>query len=118
MDIGKHDFYNKTFNKIHTVGLTLMQSAEYYRTEGLDARAYESKFPTALWYSIGDSNKAKLGAGSSFNEQQRASYMARLNYNLMDRYLLTVTGRWDGVYAGSRKQMGFFPISSFGMENE
>lgn len=44
MDIGKHDFYNKTFNKIHTVGLTLMQSAEYYRTEGLDARAYESKF--------------------------------------------------------------------------
>ena len=34
-------FYNKTFNKIHTVGLTLMQSAEYYRTEGLDARAYE-----------------------------------------------------------------------------
>lgn len=52
MDIGKHDFYNKTFNKIHTVGLTLMQSAEYYRTEGLDARAYESKFPTALWYSI------------------------------------------------------------------
>jgi TonB-linked SusC/RagA family outer membrane protein len=36
-------FYNKTFNKIHTVGLTLMQSAEYYRTEGLDARAYESK---------------------------------------------------------------------------
>ena len=39
-------FYNKTFNKIHTVGLTLMQSAEYYRTEGLDARAYESKFPT------------------------------------------------------------------------
>lgn len=97
MDIGKHDFYNKTFNKIHTVGLTLMQSAEYYRTEGLDARAYESKFPTALWYSIGDSNKAKLGAGSSFNEQQRASYMARLNYNLMDRYLLTVTGRWDGA---------------------
>ena len=45
-------FYNKTFNKIHTVGLTLMQSAEYYRTEGLDARAYESKFPTALWYTL------------------------------------------------------------------
>ena len=49
-------FYNKTFADIHTVGLTLMQSAEYFRSEGLDARAYECKFPTALWYSIGDSN--------------------------------------------------------------
>ena len=106
-------FYNKTFNKIHTVGLTLMQSAEYYRTEGLDARAYESKFPTALWYSIGDSNKAKLGAGSSFNEQQRASYMARLNYNLMDRYLLTVTGRWDGAsMLAAGNKWDFFPSAA------
>lgn len=30
--------------------VTLMQSAEYYRTEGIEIRAYESKFPTALWY--------------------------------------------------------------------
>lgn len=90
-------FYNKTFKNIHSIGLTLMQSAEYYRSEGLNARAYESKFPTALWYSIGDSNTARLSAGSSFGEQQRASYMARLNYNLMDKYLLTVTGRWDGA---------------------
>ena len=30
-------------------------------------------------------------------EQKRASYMARMNYGLMDKYLLTVTGRWDGA---------------------
>ena len=106
-------FYNKTFADIHTVGLTLMQSAEYFRSEGLDARAYECKFPTALWYSIGDSNQAKLSAGSSFNEQQRASYMARLNYNLMDKYLLTVTGRWDGAsMLALGNKWDFFPSAA------
>ena len=33
-------YYNKTFNKIHSVGLTLMQSAEYSRSEGLEAVSY------------------------------------------------------------------------------
>lgn len=90
-----------------------MQSAEYYRSEGLNARAYESKFPTALWYSIGDSNTARLSAGSSFGEQQRASYMARLNYNLMDKYLLTVTGRWDGAsMLAEGNKWDFFPSAA------
>ena len=106
-------FYNKTFKNIHSIGLTLMQSAEYYRSEGLNARAYESKFPTALWYSIGDSNTARLSAGSSFGEQQRASYMARLNYNLMDKYLLTVTGRWDGAsMLAEGNKWDFFPSAA------
>lgn len=90
-------YYNKIFKNIHSVGLTLMQSAEYSRAEGLEVRAYNCTFPTALWYSVGNSDLTMDSPGSSFSEQKRASYMARMNYGLMDKYLLTVTGRWDGA---------------------
>jgi hypothetical protein len=33
---------------------------------------------------------------SSFSESAVVSYLSRINYNLMDRYLFTVTGRVDG----------------------
>ena len=84
-------YYNKIFKNIHSVGLTLMQSAEYSRAEGLEVRAYNCTFPTALWYSVGNSDLTMDSPGSSFSEQKRASYMARMNYGLMDKYLLTVT---------------------------
>lgn len=106
-------YYNKTFNKIHSLGITLMQSAEYYRTEGLNLRTYENKFPTALWYDMGDSNTSKGSFGSNFSEQQRASYMARFNYGLMDRYLLTVTGRFDGAsMLAEGNKWDFFPSAA------
>src|SRR5690606_18380032 len=48
--------------------------------------------------------------GTGFSESSLQSYMARLNYNLMDRYLVTATGRWDGssVLAPGNK-WDFFP---------
>lgn len=106
-------YVNKTFNKIHDIGLTLMQSAEYYRSEGLNLRAYETKFPTALWYGVGDSNTSKATFGGAFSEQKRASYMARVNYNLMDKYLLTLTGRWDGAsMLAVGNKWDFFPSAA------
>jgi hypothetical protein len=93
--------------------LTLLQSAEYYRSESLNVRAYENKFPTTLWYSVGNSDISQGSFGSGFSEQQRASYMARVNYSLMDKYLLTATGRWDGasVLAEGNK-WDFFPSAA------
>jgi TonB-dependent starch-binding outer membrane protein SusC len=39
-----------------------------------------------------------------------ASYLGRVNYNLMDRYLFTVTGRYDGSSRfGPERRWGFFP---------
>ena len=106
-------YYNRTFADIHSVGVTLMQSAEHQRSEGISYRAYECLFPTALWYGLSNSDTTQNGIGSSFSEQTRASFMARLNYNLMDRYLLTVTGRWDGasVLAVGNK-WDFFPSAA------
>jgi TonB-dependent starch-binding outer membrane protein SusC len=39
-----------------------------------------------------------------------ASYLGRVNYNLMDRYLFTLTGRYDGSSRfGPERRWGFFP---------
>mgnify|MGYP000272075319 FL=1 len=112
-------YYNKIFKNIHSVGLTLMQSAEYSRAEGLEVRAYNCTFPTALWYSVGNSDLTMDSPGSSFSEQKRASYMARMNYGLMDKYLLTVTGRWDGAsMLAVGNKWDFFPSAALAWRME
>ncbi len=103
-------YINKTIKDIHSVNITLLQSAERYRTEGLNMRGYEITFPSSLWYNIGASNNAKYAPGSNFSTWSRASYMARVNYGLMDKYLLTVTGRFDGAsMLAAGNKWDFFP---------
>ena len=44
-----------------------------------------------------------------------ASYLARVNYTLLDRYLFSVTGRRDGSSRfGSDNRWGFFPAAALG----
>jgi hypothetical protein len=68
-------------------------------------------YEISKWYDIAANLNGKPdGYGTSFTENALMSYMARLNYNLMDKYLLTASGRWDGasVLAKGHK-WDFFP---------
>ena len=105
-------YFDKTLGD-HRFGVTLMQSAEKYRVEGITARAYGIIYPTSQWYDMGNSDKDKLSFGTNYSNWTRSSYMARLNYAFMDRYLLTVTGRYDGasVLAEGHK-WDFFPSAA------
>lgn len=106
-------YINKDFGDIHSLGVTLLQSAEKARNEDLNARAYEVTYPTSLWYNLWASKTSDGTFGSSFSEQTRASYMGRINYSLMDKYLVTLTGRYDGasVLAAGNK-WDFFPSAA------
>ena len=63
-----------------------------------------------------------LQAGSTYNRPESAatqwsllSYLARVNYSFMDRYLLSVNGRIDGSSRfGANNKYGFFPSASAG----
>ncbi len=89
-------YYNRTFAKIHSVGLTLMQSASKYHYEYADMRATNVASADELWYNI--SSAGSLSSfGTALTESQMASYMMRVNYGLMDKYLLTASIRWDGA---------------------
>lgn len=104
-------FFNKTFDEKHDVGITLLQSAESKMAESINVRQTGIAFPSSLWYSLQqNSGGAPLGYGTDYSTTQMASYMMRFNYSLMNRYLLTATGRWDGasVLAVGNK-WDFFP---------
>jgi TonB-dependent starch-binding outer membrane protein SusC len=103
-------YFNKKFGD-HNVGVTLMQSAQYYRSETSALSASKILYNSALWYNLGANLNGKPDSYStSFGENSLESYMGRINYSLMDRYLLTLTSRWDGssVLATGHK-WDFFP---------
>lgn len=106
-------YVNKTFNKIHTLNATLMQSAEKRRSESINIRAYDVVYPTSMWYDLGSSAKEKAAFGTGYSTWSRASYMGRVNYSLMDRYLITVTGRFDGASMLAKgHKWDFFPSTA------
>lgn len=110
--------YNKTFGE-HTIGVTLLQSASKYNKETGSMSETNVLIPSFLWNNMGliDVTNAKYNAGmdTGLTESQLASYMARVNYSYKDRYLLTVSGRYDGssVLAAGNK-WDFFPSAALG----
>jgi TonB-linked SusC/RagA family outer membrane protein len=85
--------YNTTF-KSHTIGVTAVQSSEKFVQE--PARATGSSLPleTQQWYSLGSASTQSVTSG--FTQWTMMSWLGRVNYSFMDRYLLTASIRYDG----------------------
>ena len=101
--------YLKTFNDIHSIGILVgaseekfVNSSNYMENKGFITDAF-------LWNNMGSGVGSK-NMNSSGSENKMRSFFARLNYTLMDRYLLTATIRADGasVFAANHK-WGYFP---------
>ena len=104
-------YFDKTFADVHTLGVTLLQSAQRSHQEGINISASSMIYDISKWYDIASNLVGKPdGYGTSYTENSLMSYMARLNYTLMNKYLLTASGRWDGasVLAPGHK-WDFFP---------
>jgi len=106
--------WTKTFNKIHSFnvlgGFTMQQNnAEYVMGSS------SSFVNNILLYN-------NLGAGALYNQPGSSavqwnlmSYLSRVNYTLMNRYLFSVNARVDGSSRfGANNKFGFFPSGSFG----
>lgn len=106
-------FIDKTIGE-HVFGVTLLQSSQYSRREGIGMGVSNTVIPLSLWYSLASNTNGRPdNFGTSFTENALQSWMVRLNYSLMDKYLLTASGRYDGssVLAPGRK-WAFFPSFS------
>ena len=114
--------YNRTFGE-HNVGVTLLQSASKYTQESSSISEENVPIPSFLWNNLGavdvTDTKYKVGIGSGYTGHQLVSYMARVNYSLMDRYLLTASARWDGASVlAEGKKWDFFPSMALGWRME
>ena len=71
---------------------------------------------SAKWNALNKENISLLDDwGSGLIEKQLLSYMFRVNYDYDSKYLLTVSGRWDGAsQLADGNKWAFFPSAALG----
>ena len=104
-------YFDKSFGKAHKLGATLLQSVQSSRRESINANVLGTVNPLSMWYDLAaNTTGSPQGYGTGFTENTLASFMGRVNYTLLDKFLITATGRFDGasVLAPEHK-WDFFP---------
>lgn len=109
--------FDRTFAEKHKVGVTLLQTASKWNTETSGMNAVNIAKDSYLWnaFNTVDVTNAdnKVGISSGLTDRQLESYMVRLNYGFNERYLLTVSGRWDGAsQLAEGHKWDFFPSAA------
>src|SRR5690606_10134042 len=76
--------------------------------------AESRNFPTDFFeYNNLGAGAINIRAGSWADKEALNSYFGRLNYNLMGKYLFTLTGRADGSSKfGENNKFSFFPSAA------
>ncbi|HZL77019.1 MAG TPA: SusC/RagA family TonB-linked outer membrane protein, partial [Bacteroidales bacterium] len=108
-------YYDKSFG-LHTIGATLLQTASKWTSETSSIAGQGMQMASQMWYAFGSLTSTQLTAWSSgLTERQLESYMARVNYNYNNKYLLTLSGRWDGAsQLAEGNKWAFFPSAALG----
>jgi TonB-dependent starch-binding outer membrane protein SusC len=105
--------YSKSFKKKHTINALL--GFTYQKNTSRTFIDIATKFPNDILGYYGIQNATNLPTiYSSFNESAVVSYLGRINYNYLDRYLFTLTGRIDGSSRfGANNRFATFPSAAF-----
>ena len=87
--------WNRTFNNIHNIDITLLANTEKYQSwytyeynEGFNPNDDLS------FHNLGAGNKPTVSSDDRYSTAN--AYLGRINYTLLQRYLLTVSVRRDG----------------------
>lgn len=104
--------YKKVISDIHSlnflVGYTF-QSADF---EDVRASAQNFGGDVLEYNDLGSAQQTNPSATSSYDWTLR-SYLSRVNYDLLGRYLFTLSGRFDGSSRfGAGRKYSFFPSGS------
>ncbi|MFN2604323.1 MAG: SusC/RagA family TonB-linked outer membrane protein [Gemmatimonadaceae bacterium] len=106
--------YDKRFG---SQAITLLGGYSRQRTDASGTNESNTNFVSDIttYFDIGSgAREGGPSIGSHQSSQTLESYLSRLNYSLLDRYLLTLTYRNDGSsrFASGRKRGGF-PSAAF-----
>lgn len=100
--------YSRTINDIHDVDVTLLYGRNQFNTDRTRAAADFFFSNQTSWDNLGLGEVPTVASGRTQLDQ--LSMMARVNYRLMDKYLLTLTARRDGSSVfGAQNKWGTFP---------
>ena len=103
--------YNKEINGIHRVGAMAAFNVEQFRQESVYLKGTDMYYD-GLYYNL-EAASTILNKNTLLSEWGIMSFMGRFNYTLLDRYLLTLTYRYDGSsrLSDSNKWAGFPSMS-------
>jgi TonB-linked SusC/RagA family outer membrane protein len=95
----------------HDFTLTGVQSAYQTRTESMNSHVDDLPY-NSLWYAIGTGETiSKLT--TNLTERSLLSFMGRIIYGFKDKYLVTLTNRWDGAsQLSDGNKWDFFPSAA------
>ncbi|WP_373511203.1 SusC/RagA family TonB-linked outer membrane protein [Persicitalea sp.] len=106
--------YTKQFNQIHNLNVTLLQSFQRDNREASNISVNGIPARTQQFYNLGDASQVN-GVDTGISQWTLLSYMARVNYDFNDKYLLTATIRADGSSRfGANNKYGYFPSVAVG----
>ena len=104
--------YTKTFAEIHSftglLGISWQESNYFSMAE--ESRSFSTDYLSYNNLGAGSNN---LTVRSGANRQALNSYFGRINYSLLSKYLVTLTGRADGSSKfGENNKFAFFPSAA------
>ncbi len=104
--------FDKTFAK-HHLNASFVHSMQMEQWEYSNQAAKNFPF-NSYWYNLGSaglSNQTK--STTNFEKRTLMSYLARVQYSYNDRYLLTLSGRYDGSSRlADGNKWSFFPSAA------
>lgn len=105
--------WNKAFNKNNRLNLMLGLSWQNRSAELLGATAQNFSDDFYKWHNL-EAGTVTMPSTSKDWGWAINSYFARANYTLLDKYLFTATGRYDGSSKfGKNNRYAFFPSFAF-----
>ena len=105
--------FRKTFAGRHDLGLTFVNTLEQDQETLLEANVRGLPY-NSVFYNLGSADEI-IGVGSGLAEWRLLSFAGRVNYNLDDKYLLTLTARADGSSRlAPDNRWAFFPSAALG----
>lgn len=105
--------FQKEFNENNRLAATFVYSQYLQQNESYQLQIRNFSSDDFLFYNLGAGSNVN-SYSSGYVKQTLESYTARVNYNLMNKYLFTLTGRYDGASILSQdNKWAFFPSAAF-----
>ncbi|MEP3838607.1 MAG: TonB-dependent receptor [Algibacter sp.] len=105
--------FNFDVTEGHNLKATLISSVYYQQREGSNIETRDFDTDAYLFYNT-ESGTDVRNYSTQYYKETLSSFAGRLNYSILDKYLFTFTGRYDG---SSKLAVGnewaFFPSAAF-----
>lgn len=103
--------YDKIFADIHRINAVVAMETQKYTWESLNGSASNLKFAELKYDNLAQAGS--VSAGSDYSMWALLSYLGRINYSLLDKYMLSVSVRRDGSSKFSKEnRFSTFPAGA------